>query len=137
MDSFVYRYRSFVNKEAKANRKSQQNHESIALAETMIYIEETLQEDNTEVAPFIKLSTAQKYQSCLIALNAEFTTVSSTQLKERILSLNKNLEATSGRKEVYISFKDDLAGALEYTREHSTDKNATHLSKAAKIIRKC
>ena len=50
MDSFANRYRSFVNKKAKANRKSQQNHESIALAETMIYIEKTLQEDNTEVA---------------------------------------------------------------------------------------
>ena len=37
---------------------------------------------------------------------------------------------------MYISFKDDLAGALEYTREHSTDKNAAHLSKAANIIRK-
>ena len=71
-----------------------------------------------------------------IALNAEFTTLNSTRLKEKILSLNKNLEATSGKKEGYISFKDDLAGALEYTREHSTDKNATHLSKAANIIRK-
>ena len=71
-----------------------------------------------------------------IALNAEFTTVNSTRLKERILSLNKNLEATSGKKEVCISYKDDLAGALEYTREHSTDKNAAHLSKAANIIRK-
>ena len=137
MDSFANRYRSFVNKEAKANQNSQQNHESIALAETMIYIEETLQEDNTEVAPFIKLSTARKYyQSCLIALNAEFTNVNLTQLKERILSLNKNLEETSGRKEVHISFKDDFAGALEYTREHSTNKNAAHLSKAANIISK-
>ena len=37
---------------------------------------------------------------------------------------------------MYISFKDDLAGAFEYAREHSTDKNAAHLSKAANIIRK-
>ena len=36
MDSFANRYRNFVNKEAKTNQKSQQNHESIALAETMI-----------------------------------------------------------------------------------------------------
>ena len=137
MDSFANPYQSFVKKEARANQKSQQNHESIALAETMIYIEETLKEDNTEVAPFIKLSAAKKYyQFCLIALNAEFTTSNSTQLKEIILSLNKNLEATSGRKEAYISFKDDLAGALEYKREHSTDKNAAHLIRAANIIRK-
>ena len=37
---------------------------------------------------------------------------------------------------MYISFENDLDGALEYTREHSTDKNAAHLSKAANIIRK-
>ena len=41
MDSFANRYQSFVKKGAKVNQKSQQNHESIALAETMIYIEET------------------------------------------------------------------------------------------------
>ena len=92
MDSFANRYRSFVNKEAKANQKSQQNHESIALAEAMIYIEETLQEDNTEVAPFIKLSTARKYyQSCLTAINVKFTTVNLTRLKKRILSLRRNI----------------------------------------------
>ena len=50
--------------------------------------------------------------------------------------MNKSLEATSGKNEVYISFKDDLAGDFEYAREHSTDKNADHLSKAANIIRK-
>ena len=38
MDSFENRYRSFVNKEAKASRKSLQNHESTVLSETMIYI---------------------------------------------------------------------------------------------------
>ena len=37
---------------------------------------------------------------------------------------------------MYISFKDDLAGALENIREHSTDKNAAQLSKAANIIKK-
>ena len=56
-----------------------------------------------------------------MSLNAEFTTVNLTRLKERILKLNNNLEATSAKKEVYISFKDDLAGALEYTREHCSD----------------
>ena len=37
---------------------------------------------------------------------------------------------------MYISFENDLVGALEYTREHSTDKNAAHLSKASILIRK-
>ena len=38
MDSFANWYRSFVNKKGKVNRKFQQNHESIALVETMIYL---------------------------------------------------------------------------------------------------
>ena len=60
-NSFTNRYRGFVNKESKANRKSQQKCENIALAQTMIYIEEELQENHAEIAPFIKLSSVKKY----------------------------------------------------------------------------
>ena len=71
-----------------------------------------------------------------MGLNAENTNVNSTRLKERIMNLNESLQATSGKKEVFISYKDDLAEALRYTREHSTDTNAAYLGKAATIIRK-
>ena len=37
--------------------------------------------------------------------------------------------------EVFISFKDDLAAALEYSREHSLQNNVIHLDRAAHIIR--
>lgn len=93
----------------------------------MSYIEETLQENYAEVAPFIKLSSVkQYYQSCLMDLNAENTIVSSTRLKVKILNPNKSLQATSGKK-VFISYKDDLAEALQYTREHSLDANAAFI----------
>lgn len=124
MNSFSFRYRGFVNKKSKGNRKFQQKYENIAQAEKMSYIEETLQENYAEVAPFIKLSSVkQYYQSCLMDLNAENTIVSSTRLKVKILNPNKSLQATSGKK-VLISYKDDLAEALQYTREHSLDANA-------------
>lgn len=55
MNSITNQYRSFINKES--NQNSQQNLESIVLAETMIYIEESLQNNSAEVAPFTKLST--------------------------------------------------------------------------------
>ena len=50
-----------------------------------------------------------------MGLNAENTNVNSTRLKERIPNLNESLQATSGKKEVFISYKDDLAEALRYT----------------------
>lgn len=59
-------------------------------------------------------------------LNAENTIVSSTRLKVKILNPNKSLQATSGKK-VLISYKDDLAEALQYTREHSLDANAAFI----------
>lgn len=127
MNSFSFRYRGFVNKKSKGNRKFQQKYENIAQAEKMSYIEETLQENYAELAPFIKLSRVkQYYQSCLMDLNAENTIVSSTRLKVKILNLNKSLQATSGKK-VLISYKDDLAEALQYTREHSLDANAAFI----------
>lgn len=127
MSSFSFRYRGFVNKKSKGNRKFQQKYENIAQAEKMSYIEETLQESYAELAPFIKLSSIkQYYQSCLMDLNAENTIVSSTRLKVKILNLNKSLQATSGKK-VLISYKDDLAEALQYTREHSLDANAAFI----------
>ena len=45
-----------------------------------------------------------------------------------------NLEATFWRQ-LFISFKDDLATALEYAREHSLQSNMSHLSRPALIIR--
>ena len=127
MNSFSFRYRGFVNKKSKGNRKFQQKYENIAQAEKMSYIEETLQENYAEVAPFIKLSSVkQYYQSCLMDLNTENTIVSSTRLKVKILNLNKSLQATSGKK-VLISYKDDLAEALQCTREHSLDANAAFI----------
>lgn len=127
MNSFSFRYRGFVNKKSKGNRKFQQKYENIAQAEKMSYIEETLQENYAELAPFIKLSSVkQYYQSRLMDLNAENTIVSSTRLKVKILNLNKSLQATSGKK-VLISYKDDLAEALQYTREHSLDANAAFI----------
>ena len=41
---------------------------------------------------------------------------------------------TSRKKEVFISFKDDLAAALEYFREYSLQNNAIHLRGAADIM---
>ena len=103
----------------------------------MLFIEESLQHNTEEVPPFIKLSDVRKfYQTCLQDLNAEFISVNATRLKTSILELNENLEATPGKKEVLISFKDDLAEALRYTREHSAYQNAAHLIKAASIIKK-
>ena len=95
-------------------------------------IEESLQySKNEEVAPFANFSTVRKYYCHYLGqFNAEFVTPNATQLKESILHLNQNLETTTFKNEVYIFYKDDLAAALHYSREHSIESEA-----AANILR--
>ena len=107
--------------------------ESLALAEVMMYIEDRLQSCEDEVAPFIKLSEVRRfYCHCLEQLGA---VLNATRLKEDILKLNSDLEANFHKKEIYISYKDELAAALECSRDNSGVSDAVHLSKAAKIVR--
>ena len=40
--------------------------------------------------------------------------VNVTRLKDKILELESDLQAVSDKKEIYISYKDDLAAALKY-----------------------
>ena len=72
--------------------------------------------------------------SFLENLKARAVSVNATKLEESLLKFNPNLKATSRKKEVFISFKDDLAAALECFQEHSLQNHAIHLSRAAHII---
>ena len=85
------------------------------LAQTLSYIEETLQSCD-EVAPFIKLSSVWKYYSSyLMQMNAEFTTVNATRLKDTILKLNPALEATAHTKRFLLATKMIWQAALDYS----------------------
>ena len=135
MTNFTNRYRSYT-KLVDKDKQMQVKVESLALAEVMMYIEDRLQSCEDEVTPFVKLSEVRKfYCHCLEQLVAVFMTVNATRLKEDILKLNLNLEANFHEKEIYILYKDDLAAALEYSRDNSGISDAVHLSKAAKIVR--
>lgn len=71
ISSFLNSYRGLINKESKANRKSQQKYWNIALAEIMISVEEVLEKNHAEVASFIKLPSVIKYfQYCFMDLKA-------------------------------------------------------------------
>ena len=70
MSQFSNKYRNDINKASKTKKDHQQNLESIALAQTILFIEEARQHNTEEVAPFIKLSDVRKfYQTCLKDLN--------------------------------------------------------------------
>ena len=91
----------------------------------------------SEIAPFIKLLCVLKhYSTCSVNLNAEFTTVNSTRLKESPISINTPLQSTTSGKEVLLTHKNDLSAALKYTREHSSQNEAFLLFRAAQILRK-
>ena len=66
----------------------------------------------------------QLYENFIvIVLKAPFVSIRATRLKENLLKLNPNVETSR-----FISFKNHLAVALGYSREHSLQTNATHLS---------
>ena len=111
----------------------------------MSFVKDPLQSSD-EAAPFIKLSVTQKfYCQFLENLKTHVLSVNATGLKDKLLKdfnlyqnllkFNRNLEATSVNKEFFISLKDGLGATLQYSREYSSQNNATHLSRAAYIIR--
>ena len=67
------------------------------------------------------------YYHCLENLKVPVVSVKVTRLKD--------LETASCKKEVFVSIKDDLEAALEYSREYSLQNNVIHLNRAAYIIR--
>ena len=136
MTRFNNMYRKFVNRKTNPENDRRQGVENIALAQVMEYIEESLQTSDS-VAPFVKLSDLKKvYFEVLENVDDIITYVNSTRLKERIIELNNNLEASSHKKEVFISYKDDLGAALKYSEENDASHSLNHLIKAAKCIRK-
>ena len=107
---------------------------SVNVVKCMSFIEDSLQSSD-EVAPFIKLSVVRKcYSHCLENFKAPVVSGNVTRLKENLLKLNLNLEATSRKKEVFISFKNGLAAALEYSQEHSLQNNTKHFSRSVHTI---
>ena len=133
--TFTNAYRKFVNDN---NRNSKDKRlEEIAFLEALPFLEETLL-TSSMMAPYLKLSEIKHYYYCQVmeSLNAEFLSVNATPLKERLLQENANLEATPHNKEVFISFKDDLAAALKYAEENDARSNLNHILQTSRVIRK-
>ena len=100
----------------------------------MLFIDESL-ESSDEVARFIKLSVILEFCCyCLENLKASVVSINAKRLEENLLKLYPKLETTSRKKEVFISLKDDLMVALEYSRGHSLQNNAIHLSGGAHVL---
>ena len=124
---FTIGYRSYVNKNANPEKRKQHKAENIAMAGVSNYIEETLQTCEGEVAPFVKLSDMRKYYcQCLERLCADLA-ANSTRLKDCVLQMNTNLQASAHTKEVYISHNDSLAAALQFPKDNSLESDATYL----------
>ena len=65
----------------------------------MVFIEDNLEKNIDEIAPYTQLRCIQKYyESRLFNLNPNACKVHSTRLKEKILGLNENLQAISNKK---------------------------------------
>ena len=101
----------------------------------MNFVEEGLQVNSGEASPFLKLSEIRKYYcGCLKGMNAPSNTANATRLKEKLLKLNTSLQTSAHTKEVFICYKDDLAAALQFSKENF-ESNASHMTRGAKLIR--
>ena len=83
-----------------------EDYESLVLAETMMYIEECLTPCTpSDVVPSVKLFDIIKfYDNSISRLAGRQCKVNSTQLKDKILDLDSNLQAVQDKKEFYISY---------------------------------
>ena len=133
MTKFRNKFCKFYKDQENGVKEVQKSLEAIAVAKCMSFIEDSLQSSD-EVAPFIKLPVIRKFYShCLENFKAPVVSGNVTRLKENLLKLNPNLEAISRKKEVFISFKNGLVAALEYSQEHSLQNNAKQFSRAVHI----
>ncbi len=125
-----------MNNGKKEKRNTQKSYEELAFIEVLNYVEEALQ-SSMQVAPYVKLSEVKQYYcQVLEGLNAEFISVNATRLKEKLLQMNPNLEATPHNKEIFLSYKDDLAAALKYSEEHNADSDLKNIIATSRMIRK-
>ena len=116
MTGFTNSYRSFVNDRNKNGKDKQKRRDAIVIFEVSNYMEETL-EASAVISPYLKLSDVKAYYCQVLEhLNAEFVSVNSTRLKERLLQLNTNLEEMPYKKEIFISFRDDLVAATKFSK---------------------
>ena len=101
------RYQKFLKeKESPSNKKRLQ---SIAVAETAVYLEEQL-EVNDKISATVKLSELiMYYKQVSEHLNLDLPErINSTRLKEDILALCPEVFTHSEGKEIIFAFKDDV-----------------------------
>ena len=134
MTEFKNRYRTFLASE-NPDTSRLKDIESSVLAQTMMYIQESLATStDTDVATSIKLSDIRKfYDHSLARMTGKESNVNVTRLKDKILELESDLQAVSDKKEICISYKDDLAAALKYASRSEVNDVMMSLSEKSKL----
>ena len=110
--------------------------ESVALSELVTYIEETRLNEGAYL--YIKLADLAKlYHNRLEQLGVSIPKrINTTRLKERLLDQMPNLKARTKKRDVVLTFDDDIADALIIASQFKKDSDIMHLTKTAQIVRK-
>jgi hypothetical protein len=111
--------------------------ESLALAEIISFLEESLINESTPSV--FKLSELTKMYAAYLSKfkSTQIENVHSSRLKERLLENLPNLTAVNHGRDVLLTFADNLGLALQDLRDRaSQDADAVYLMHAAKILRK-
>ena len=132
--ALYYRAKTTVEAEPKTDHEVVMSR--IALAELVLYIEETHLEEGT--APVFRLADLAKlYTTRMEHLGVALCKkVNSTRLKERLLAQLPGLRAQSKGRDVLLAFDEDIGEALGKACEQDCDTEAVHLARAAQIVRR-
>ena len=126
--------RKFKTEQSKTEKHTYS--ESLALSELVTYIEETRLNEGADL--YMKLADLAKlYHNRLEQLGVSIPKrINTTRLKKRLLNQMPNLKARTKRRDVVLTFDDDIADALIIASQFKKDSDIMHLAKTAQIVRK-
>lgn len=129
-----YNLRRTKQRDIKEHHRTQQVNEVFAFVEIIAYIESRRSDSNSK--PLFKLSDLGKMYADFLKSYGINTNLRITDLKERILNHFPSLEAFRSKKNILMIFKDDIGGLLSQAFGIDYEEDATHIAKAASIIRR-
>ena len=118
-----------------SNNESEDTCHGTALAELVVYIQESREEDNIK---YFKLAELKKlYVSRLDQLGVDTSNVqNSTRLKERLLVQLPGMMSYNKGRHVYLAFNDDVGDLVHTAFSADIDEQSVLMTKVARTLRK-
>jgi len=134
--SLYNRARDACKQDSVNDAQTDMPFESLAFAQLVEYIGE-MHAYSQQAPVFVLSDLVKKYQSRLHQMGVTSETrVNTTRFKERLLTHFPHMTAQTHGKKVLLVSDSDIGSALSTVCEYDRDVEATHLARAAQIVRR-